>query len=115
MVKSFFLTYGTNDVGVDELGQRIASALGMQFELRESLYAGAYVNCVGSQADTLRIVPNEVNQEIVREKFREYSVLVEISNLRGKNVDKEARTLYVKQVLGTMPELTLLDDIQYLE
>lgn len=42
--------------------------------------------------------------------FNLYSVFVEASNTKGKNVDKKARNSKIKEVLATIPELILLKE-----
>jgi hypothetical protein len=110
MVKNYYLLYGAQNVSVDDFGQDVGRALGMEVELRDSSYLGAYVKCIGPQADYLTIQPNEVDGELIEEDFKEYSVLVYVSNVNGKNIDKEARTGMVKEVFSSIPKLVLLKE-----
>ena len=110
MVKEYYLLYGAQNVTIDEFGQLIGRDLGMKIELRSSSYLGEYVKCFGPQADHLTVQPNEVAGEIIEEKFSEYPVLIYVSNTKGKNVDKEQRTIKIKEIFQSLPQPVLLKE-----
>ena len=85
----------------------------MKAELRNSLYVGEYVNCLGSQADKLTIesdMEGDGTPKLDEEPFCNYSVFVEASNYRGKNSEKELRHLGIKEFFATSPDLVLLKE-----
>ena len=112
-MKSFYLTYGAQNVTVDELGRRIAHLLGMQAELRDSLYLGEYVNCLGPQTDKLTIEPDKEGDGTLKfdeGPFNKYTVFVNASNFRGQNTERESRHNRIKEALAAIPELFLLEE-----
>jgi hypothetical protein len=113
MVKSYYLTYGVKAENLDEFGQFLGQLLGMTVELRDSLYRGEYVNCIGMATDILTIETHEEGDGTVKDEYEhyaEYPFILEASNHKGKNVDKELRHDKLKQVLSTLPALTLLKE-----
>lgn len=111
MVKSYYLVYGADGIGVDDLDVKLGALLGVAFTRRESSYTGEYSLYEGPKADYLRIVPNlDPSGDWSEPDFQQYPTLVYLSNTKGENVDKAARTEAAKVMLAQQAELTLLKE-----
>ncbi|RYE89307.1 MAG: hypothetical protein EOO37_05260 [Cytophagaceae bacterium] len=100
-------------VDMDAFGKQIGQFLGMTVELRESLYRGEYVNCMGPAADSMTIETHEEGDGTPKdeyEDYREYPFILHAENHKGKRVDIELRHKNLKGMLNSLPELTLLEE-----
>jgi hypothetical protein len=112
MVKSYYHTFGSQ-LSIDELTDLLRRRLELEFEPRESSYIGSYWQYSGRVADKITIESNlrTDSNEWKEEKFKQYPVLVYVSNFRGKNVEKKARSEALKTRMREVPHITLLKEV----
>jgi hypothetical protein len=79
-------TYGFAATTLEELAPRLQSVLGLPFQQRESsYYAGRYYLYKPAYGQEIRLYRNRypVGDAWVREQYRDYSVILEVSGLDG--------------------------------
>lgn len=110
MVKKYYCLYGASGNDVDSVADQIASLLEVAFTRRHSSYSGDYCLYRGTLADELSVMSNynSTENDWREEAFKDYQILVYVSNSSGKNLDRQSRSEHIKHVLvdaGKMPLL----------
>jgi hypothetical protein len=89
----------------------VKEKLGIEFETRESSYIGEHSSYKEEIiADMLRVEPNFFDDYWKEKEHKDYPTIIEISNTKGKNIDKEARHNFLRQKLSEIEEFVMIKD-----
>ena len=78
-MKNHWLRYGTTITSLPNVGLKLKDYLGVDFEERESLYKGVYLNYEGPAFEMLSIQPNQVQDELREPSHPNYKYIIYIS------------------------------------
>lgn len=111
MKKSYYLTFGSL-YSINELASLLNSKLDIEFTPRESSYIGYYLSYTGLYADKLTLEENfcQSTNEWREEQYKQYPVLIYLSNIQGRNSDKKSKSEYIKRCFLNIPDIALLKE-----
>ena len=107
--KSYYYTFGSTQTQ-EELADAIGKLLDISFEPRISDYKGPYLLYRGSFELSIENNHTKWLGDWKAEDFKQYPTLIFLSVTEGKNVDKLAKSNYLKEQLSKIDGLILIKE-----
>ena len=107
--KSYYYTFGSTQTQ-EELADAVGKLLDISFEPRISDYVGPYLLYRGAFQLSIENNHTEWLGDWKAEDFKQYPTLIFLSVTEGKNVDKLAKSNYLKEQLSKIDGLILIKE-----
>ncbi|MCW3464379.1 hypothetical protein [Chitinophaga nivalis] len=112
MRKNYYYTFGSTATDLQIIVDLLQDKLDLLFEPHESSYFGNYYKYSGLYADSIIIKSNfnTAENDWTDEGLKEYTTLIDVSNIHGRNADKLSKSTYLIRAFRNMSDITLLKE-----
>jgi hypothetical protein len=110
MKKNYYYLFGSITKDIEDINKLLYDKLDLEFQPHESSYVGEYLKYSGMYADKITIERNfnKLENDWKEKNFQQYPTLIYVSNINGKNADKLSKSMYLKNALTKLEDISLL-------